>query len=461
MFFHVFLFCFLFLFVFEKRRMKKSCDIKRLKINCPTSIILSPNMAETGSVINILLVYKGKFDKSLFGQVLFSGSSTPIKVMISNGVLLSVIVPNDATTGPVTVLLPGCDPLTADFTVTLPIACALQPCSTQCSITCELPTNTITVGPTGMYQTIQAAINAATAGGYITVATGDYPERLTIANKNNIYLLGNGSRIMPSACSSTACPVIEIDTSTCITIDGFQIIAPANSIHGHSDTTINVVGSTVEIINNIITSDNAFPIMADLGTSIQIGGGSKVIINKNSISGYQIYGIYASGAGTCANITENKISGAITNTIGQVGIHIDNAVAVINFNTIQNNYALGGDSAGISIPQNTANTCINNNNISNNNLGIDFATPFNFVLGSLVQKNTIMNNDIGISIEGSSCGNTFIQNTIVDNTLDVLDLTTGQGTQGTNDIYLCNTCVTENVPGLCSAKSAVPPFSCP
>lgn len=431
-----------------------ACEIKRPppKTNCPSSIILSPSTASPGDVIKILLVYKGEFNKSFTAQVLFTGSSTPIKVTINNGVLISVVVPSDAVTGPITVTIPGCAPLTADFTSTIPAACELQPCTVQCPISCDRPDTTLTVGSGGDFQTIQAAIDSPEAnnGAVIEVEPGNYPERITI-NKNNIWLNAtSGVTINPPASSVSGDTIILIDGVSCAQVAGFNILIPRNLSSSYTDIAIQINGSTAEIVSNVINTETLLPLNIT-AIGIQALNGSHALIEENTISGLLMTGIDLTDAGTCSLTTLNTLTG---NTFGGSGIQVENgATAAITSNTITNY-----DTDGILLLQSASGMCVISNTLTSNNVGINLTGATN----TLVQQNTITGNIFGIFVSTTSCGNTFIQNNVNGNDTDIEDLTSGnQGTAGTADTYLCNSCTVDNFGGaLCSSESAATPI-CP
>jgi hypothetical protein len=94
--------------------------------------------------------------------------------------------------------------------------------------------------------------------------------------------------------------------------------------------------------------------------------------------------------------------------------------------------------------------CIQFNNISTNDAGIVYVDT----VGTLTQgNNSSMNTQYGILVGADSFNNVFIQNTALNNGFfDIADFSALTG-----NVYLCNTCMTDNRGGaICSSMSPLP-----
>lgn len=168
------------------------------------------------------------------------------------------------------------------------------------------------------------------------------------------------------------------------------------------------------------------------------------------------------GAGTCANVQSNTITGiGPTDILAQNGIQISRgATAIVQGNTISNNVYTDTSVAvstgillfedGSAPPQPV---CVQGNTVFSNNLGMALSGR----VGTLVQQNTITDNtDIGIFVDNTSSGNVFVQNIVTGSGLvDIDDESVGFFSGMTANIYLCNTCNTDNREGaICSSTGA-------
>lgn len=414
----------------------------------------------------------------------FSGVSTPIEASIFCGRFV-IIIPVGAVSGPFVVFTRCCPPVLGALITTggLPASCQLRTCTADPTCGGRLMCTAVTsptINVPGTQPTIQAAINSAPAtGALILVGPGTYPERPIILNKNNITLrstVPGGAIIVPVLSGGINPVVVTVDGSLCAQILDFTIIAPSGPT-GRNDKGIFVEnGGTAIIRGNVITTDTLNPITGFpiTGQGIRIDTGSAALIENNIINNYQKNGITVNFAGTCAHIRNNQITGAgPTVILAQNGIQISRgATAVVEGNTLTNNFYTGSragpdltnNATGILIFEDvaTAPVCLLSNTLSGNNAGIMF-DPASIVVNSgvLTQLNNSTNNEYGILVGTTSCNNTFVQNTVLGNSIfDIADLSMGNGSAGTADVYLCNKCVTDSPVGICASTSGPPTIVC-
>lgn len=322
------------------------------------------------------------------------------------------------------------------------------------SFPCPLPTgNTLVVGSSESFVTIQSAIDAASSGDLILVQPGVYTETINIDKSNITITSATALGATISFPSSTPVPAILIQISgICISLKGFRLQGRSIQGTGRIDRIISVtgVGTSIEIINNVITYDTTYPVSATReGIAINIEEGVSALIRNNIISEYQRTGIRINGNNTCAILISNQVSSSLSPLVAQSGIQISRgASAIIRNNAIQNNQFLveGLRGTGILLIEESniqQPVCIERNKISNNDVGIYLVMKS----GALVQQNTILSSTgIGILVDPLSPGNVFIQNSISSmiSQLDINDRTVGSLTGMTANLYLCNTCGRDN-----------------
>jgi|GEM_PF-6365206 hypothetical protein len=208
----------------------------------------------------------------------------------------------------------------------------------ECTEFYEPPVHNVTQGT--YFETIQAAINAATAEDEITVAAGEYEENLTI-NKA-LTLTGAGADK--------------------VTVNGYMVInAPDLTIEGfkfvgrNSDTAIRLlyeIGLTFK--NNIVTADNpAVMVLFENNFSSPTAGFSNLVITDNKfISNGQQRILYLNPYYTTLTITDNTFEGLPTTgpVLGLDGLDGDETISGNNFTNITSSYALFETFGVVSIP---------------------------------------------------------------------------------------------------------------
>ena len=309
-----------------------------------------------------------------------------------------------------------------------------------------------TVGTGGDFQTIQAAINAATNGDTIEIAAGTYREQVTVNGKDiTLHGAGSGQTIIeapdanllvsnasdPNATRPTKYAVVTIKGDADVTIEGvtvdgrdqasipnpptnydFMAIYVLNS-DAHIDGV--AVTRTAELLspdpNDVSGVQRNHSILAT-GHDAAHGGsdaGYTVEIENSTVSGFQKNGIFVNGSTLTANVHDNTIVGAHTANTAQNGIQVGSLFgavgdgnfsgthATIDHNTITDigNSGPAGSASGIIVCDGDASSVsITNNTLTgwaapqaNGNSGITFVDSN----GGTVTGNTISGFDAGLN----------------------------------------------------------------
>jgi hypothetical protein len=284
------------------------------------------------------------------------------------------------------------------------------------------------------YNTISAAITAASAGDTIYVCIGTYTEQLVISKSLTITGISGASTTIiqaPSPMAADSFGELNIVTitgaSTTAKISGFTITGPVSVTCNTGIWGIGIFvqqGATATITRNIITKIHNNPIVqcALYGFGILVGRAAlsttgTATISVNTISDYQKAAIMVDGAGSTATITSNTITGwslalqaSDSVFIAQNGIQISRgAVATITSNTISVNECPAGSdgcgpdlialtqATGIVLYQSGAGTSVTMNTFSANDVGIEL---YQADASTVVQYNRVANNRYaGIALE--------------------------------------------------------------
>jgi len=216
----------------------------------------------------------------------------------------------------------------------------------------------ITIYVPGDYSTIQAAIDAATAGDTVQVAAGTYIENITL--KDGVQVLGAGADVTTINGDRSGIVVTVHYLGSATKLDGFTITNGKTDYDGGG---FSVWSSTLTISNNIITGNSA----------TRNGGGiyasdSTLTINNNIVSGNTAGngGMFSGGgiyfvSNTSGAITNNIITGNSATSLGG-GICLDNSSPTIANNSVTGNSA--NNAGGIACLG--ASPRISNNNIVSN-----------------------------------------------------------------------------------------------
>lgn len=257
------------------------------------------------------------------------------------------------------------------------------------------------------YCSIGAANLKAVAGDTVIVASGNYPERVSVANSGTasapiVFTVAGGASVTVGNGQANG---FYVSSKSWITISGF-------TISGTSSYGIGIVSS-----NNITLSGNH---VTKAGQPIS-GATSKGIYLSNS-SDSQVSG----------NLVDYNTNSGIYLTNGTTGVRVVGNVAAYNAagyariapgidvrssgNTIEANVCHNNEDSGIQSYTGASHTLILNNlSYNNGDHGIDnYNSPFQTIIG-----NTVFNNvTAGINVEGQSPGATLANNITVDNGIE-------------------------------------------
>ncbi len=204
------------------------------------------------------------------------------------------------------------------------------------------------------FQTIQAAVNAASSGDVINVASGTYTEAVSITKDLTIVGAGALDTIIkaPADLPSEGVIVNVNGSGVRADISGFTIEGPGSSGCGSLMAGVFVSnGAYADIHNATIKDIRDNPLSGcQNGRAVLVGWGHGSIdgmvnttgtatVDNVTISDYQKSGIEVDGAGSSATITDNSITGVgATSTIAQNGIEVlYGAAASVSGNTVTGN----------------------------------------------------------------------------------------------------------------------------
>ncbi|HNQ20860.1 MAG TPA: hypothetical protein PKI46_07365, partial [Bacteroidales bacterium] len=238
------------------------------------------------------------------------------------------------------------------------------------------------------YNTIQGAINAASDGETINVASGTYTENIVI-NKA-ITLQGDNSNIPTINPSNTFNPILQVSTSG-VTIKNIKIQGTGTNSHGISllNGTNNLTLENVSSINNggngieISLYDYQGPIsnltlnncnLSNNNIGFRTGSTTKVktlTITNTNAENNKTAGLYFNGPITGLTLdggryNNNKGSSNPTNGLGIYAVNFNNFPDGEKENMVLKNFTANGNIRGVIINQAYGPFSISNAEISNN-----------------------------------------------------------------------------------------------
>jgi len=298
------------------------------------------------------------------------------------------------------------------------------------------------------FATIQAAVNASSAGGTVLVCPGSYPEQVAIDKALNVIGVLSGTEkaavivapaggiVQNTTSLSSGNPIaaqILVTNATGVNISNLTVDGANSQISVGGCSPVNLVGvlyqnasgtlNHLAVINQALTGVS-IGCQSGLGIFVQSGnsGTSNVSIVNNYVENYQKNGITANEAGTTVTITANNVvgqgptTGAAENSI-QVGFGATGTVHgnvamddVFSPDTIS---SPGNAASGILVFASTGVT-VTNNTVGNTQFGIAFvsdATAGSADNGT-IQGNRISATRVFDGVELCGNGNTVIGNTI-------------------------------------------------
>ena len=293
-------------------------------------------------------------------------------------------------------------------------------------------------------ESIQAAVNAASAGDIIVIAAGTYTENVTI-NKAltfqgaNFGVSGNATR----GAESTINGAFTVASNN-ITIDGLRFNGGASAVKGESAA--NAYDNLV-IQNNLIQNTTDSAIRLGLGTGGGIGSDNWTISNNkienitgNSLTGMVLFNV------TGLTVTNNVVNHDAAGSTGRRGINLDgvqNATVTgntINMGLVDPTDPFAASSAAPWIIQvSMSDREVSDVNISNNSVSGAYRgiTPLSqrTITNLDISGNTVSNVIQGIVL---NTGSTAPQSTGVTFDVDVIGNTITTTTAGTGT-FTCGT----------------------
>ena len=267
-------------------------------------------------------------------------------------------------------------------------------------------------------ESIQAAINSATAGDTIHVPAGTYTENVVV-NKA-LTLQGDGADVVTVEAASAAEHVFNVAADH-VNITGFRVIGATHSQNAGiylNDSNNSTIANNV-VLGNCI---NIFIVHSNYNT-----------LRDNIVS----EGIYA-GISMCHSSCYNTLINNTVNSNGGSGIYLYDLCNYTNIihNTVNSNYGDGG--GGIYIRKscnytNVIDNTVNSNTCSYGGIIVYIACSYTNILDNTVNSNTCSTLYCcgGITMY-SSPNNMIIGNTAINNTLYSIRM------QYANDNLICN-----------------------
>jgi hypothetical protein len=286
------------------------------------------------------------------------------------------------------------------------------------------------------FDTIQEAINAANEGDVIKVLSGTYIEQITINKTLTIIGSGTKSTIIEAPPLTELqnniinLPyVVNIDNQAKVTIKGFTIKGIANA---NCDTLlpvtdrllgISVFGGATLKLDSAVIKDCTYRSVF-VGTLLAPGQFGHATITNTVITDYQNMGVFAVGPDTILSMSYNKVIGSTSDVDVTFGIFFSLAKGIITNNEVSGNKC--------KVPGPTPFTCGEDWINEVQAFGIDAALAGE---GSVIAKNYVFNNDLGIGVfEASGCC-IIDRNKLADNEFFGVAIADGEHTVSNSKIF--------------------------
>jgi len=260
---------------------------------------------------------------------------------------------------------------------------------------------------------IQSAVDAASAGDVIGIEAGTFTEQVVVDESVVLTGAGQGATVIQSPSSLTSQFVRDTDDNYPVvtlaadgaalwncTVDGDRQGSGNNVFVGVAAYNAAARVGRVEVTN--VSEDPLNGVQHGLGIFAYGDDGSdrSVVVDGCSVHDYQKGGVIGEGAGLDLCVFDSTITGiGQTDEIGQNGIQVSNvSQAAIAGNTVRDNYYTpSSQSAGIIVFQ-SSDVVIERNRILDNNNGIGALSAGDTV----ARRNNITGNDTGALNLGAS-----------------------------------------------------------
>jgi uncharacterized repeat protein (TIGR01451 family) len=265
--------------------------------------------------------------------------------------------------------------------------------------------------PEGGNQTIQQAVDNASANDIIIVRNGTYTENVVVNKANLTIRSENGSASCIVTANNISKDVFNI-TESYVNITGFTVRAATSSVKAciylEGVAHCNILNNTVSnksygihlssSSNNILTNNTA----SNNSRGIYLSSSSNNNTLAGNIASYNLYGIYLVASSNYNNLTGNTVN---SNTYR--GIYLGSS----SNNILTNNTANSDNQEGIRLSSSSSNNTLAGNTASNNQRGIYLDSSSN---NNTLAGNNVSNNAYGIHLSSSS-NNNLTNNTASDN----------------------------------------------
>jgi nitrous oxidase accessory protein NosD len=275
--------------------------------------------------------------------------------------------------------------------------------------------------PSAAYTTIQAAVNAASAGDRIHVCPGTYPEQITI-NKPLTIDADNGVWVVPAAMTGNTTDIvagdslavaISVQNAENVNIDGLIVDGANNGLTACAPRLIGILyqNASGRVTHNAVRNFNLGSAMngcqSGNGIEVETGtdGNSLVEISDNSVQNYQKNGITGNETGTEVDLDGNTVTGVGPTTgAAQNGVQVGyGAAGRVRNNTITDNIysactatTCDTNGAGILI-YNSNGIDIENNSAGSNQVGIYVGGNQSRITGNSIFNSVVL---IGVALMG-------------------------------------------------------------
>jgi parallel beta-helix repeat protein len=252
--------------------------------------------------------------------------------------------------------------------------------------------------------TIGAAAARVTTGQTVEVASGTYPESVTLSRSGTstapiVFTAAPGATVTLSGPASG----FALSGVSWITVNGFAVTHTP-------DYGIVVSNSSRITVSNNHVSYAGQPVSGKNRAGIRLSNVADSLVSGNTSDHNSDYGIVLTGGSTRDVLSGNRtFSNAEGFQRAAAGIRLYSSPG----NTVANNITYANEDSGIECYTGSNNTLLYNNVAYNNgDHGIDnFETPGQRVVANTVYKNVTA----GINVEGGSTGATLANNISVDN----------------------------------------------